>query len=146
MNTKQFVKIILSVSAAVYFYTMVDIMIWQRIFETHKLWNLGIPAYHNGWVYMLAGLIVSGIALLSPDIRAQSAYLISLLILSKSGIEDILYYWLDRRPIPYELPWLSDSWFIIHPVTNYHLILSSAIWIAVVIIIDIILLRNKPWK
>jgi len=52
--------------------------------------------------------------------------------LAYSGLADVLYYVLDRRPVPAVLPWL-DSFHplvLFHPATAGGLVISSALWAA----------------
>jgi hypothetical protein len=123
---------------AIFFYTKIDILIWQRIFEVHKLTRLGIGMYHWGWLQSLFGFMALGILVCYPDWRRMVTFPISLAILAFSGSEDILYYWLDGKNIPPELPWLNANPLIIKPVTVDHLLISAASWILLVIGLDIL--------
>ena len=60
----------------------------------------------------------------------------ALYTLAFGGVEDILYYWLDGRPLPAALPWLDRSRLIfVRPlsgdVTNLEVLASAAFWVAV---------------
>jgi hypothetical protein len=51
------------------------------------------------------------------------------------GVEDVLYYWLDARPLPAILPWLDRSRLIlVRPsdgdVTSVEVLASAAFWVA----------------
>ncbi len=39
-----------ALALAIFFYTKMDILIWQRIFEEHKLIGLGVGVYQWGWL------------------------------------------------------------------------------------------------
>jgi hypothetical protein len=126
-------------SIAIYFFTWVDILIWQRIFEANQLWDLGSDAYHTGWTYALFGFMALGVLFFYPNFRRMVTFPLSLAILAFSGMEDILYYWLDGRTIPDTLSWLNTNPLIfLKPVTNTHLIISAVFWLGVVIILEIV--------
>ncbi len=123
-------KAALAVIIALFSYTMLDIMIWQRIFETHNL-SVFASLYHPGWIIMLGSELTIGLLLLFPNWRAMLFHTTALVALGLCGLEDILYYWLDGRPIPYWLPWLdSNPLILLKPVNSTHLLISSAIWVA----------------
>jgi hypothetical protein len=126
----------LALAVALFFYTKMDILIWQRIFEEHKLIGLGIGIYHWGWFQSLLGFMALGILACYPDRRRMVTFPLSLAILAFSGLEDVLYYWLDGKTIPAELPWLNSNPLIFKPVTVNHLILSAVFWLLIVIGLD----------
>lgn len=127
-------KVGLAVLVAFFSYTLVDIMIWQRIFETHRLERLAF-LYHSGWYVMLAGELALGALLLFPKWREMLFYVVGLLSLSMCGLEDILYYWLVGRTIPPELPWLNaNPWIFVKPVTSTGLIISASTWVVFLVI------------
>jgi hypothetical protein len=122
---------------AIFFYTKMDILIWQRIFEEHKLIGLGIGMYHWGWFQSLLGFMTLGILICYPNRRRMITFPFSLGILAFSGLEDILYYWLDGKNIPAELPWLSSNPLLLKPVTFDHLLISAGFWLLFVIGLDL---------
>ncbi len=117
-----------AVVVALLSYTLVDIMIWQRIFEKNELYVYS-SLYHPGWTAMLVGNMVLGALLLLPNWRAVLFYLAALYSLATCGLEDVLYYWLDSRMIPYRLPWLDAAPLVLFkPVTASKLVMSAGIW------------------
>jgi hypothetical protein len=70
---------------------------------------------------------------------------LSLAILAFSGLEDILYYWLDGNALPTVLPWLNSNPLLLKPVTVNHILISAAFWIVFVIVLDVVgeLLEKK---
>jgi hypothetical protein len=135
------IKYPLAVIAAIWFYTKIDILIWQRIFENHSLYEYGIGVYHWGWLQSLLGYMIVGAILFAPNWREVIGYPITLAVLAYSGLEDVLYYWLDGREIPATLPWLDKNPLILHPITNTNLVLSAAFWVFVLIIIHLAVAR-----
>lgn len=127
----------LALAVAIFFYTKMDILIWQRIFEANALWDLGVGSYHAGWTYALFGLMALGAVLFYPHLRRMVMFPLSLFILAFSGLEDMLYYWLDGRAIPAVLPWLNSNPLIFQPVTRTHLILSAVLWLWAVVLLEI---------
>ena len=115
-----------------------DILIWQRIFETHDLIDLGIGKYHWGWVTALFGLIILGVLICYPHLRRMITFPLSLAALAFSGIEDILYYWLDQKAIPSRLPWLDSNPLLLKPVTVERLLLSAVFWLVIVLLVDLL--------
>jgi hypothetical protein len=131
-------KFWLALGVAIFFYAKTDILIWQRIFEANGLYELGIGTYHWGWFHSLIGFMALGMLVCYPSIRRMILFPISLAILAFSGLEDILYYWLDSKPIPGLLPWLNENPLIIKPVTNLTLLASAAFWVVVVVCLYIV--------
>jgi hypothetical protein len=126
----------LALAVSLFFYAKMDILIWQRIFETHRLFELGIGVYHWGWAQSLFGFMILGTMACYPCLRRMITFPLSLAILAFSGLEDILYYWLDGKPLPAALPWLDTNPLILRPVTVDRLLLSAAFWIVFVIVLD----------
>lgn len=126
-----------ALAIAIYFYTKMDILIWGRIFEKLKLTNLGIGVYHWGWLQSLFGFMILGILVCYPNRRRMITFPLSLAILAFSGLEDVLYYWLDGKIIPAELPWLNPNPLILKPVTFSNLLLSTLFWLLFVISLDV---------
>ena len=127
-----------ALAVAIFFYTKIDILIWQRIFEEHKLTSLGIGMYHWGWLQSLFGFMTLGILICYPNRRRMVTFPLSLAILAFSGLEDVLYYWLDGKNIPAALPWLNSNPLILKPVTVNHLLISAVFWLLFVIGLDIL--------
>jgi hypothetical protein len=125
-----------AIFVSVFFYAKVDILIWQRIFETNELWDLGIGVYHKGWLQVLFGFMILGTLLFYPSLRRMITFPLSVAILAFSGAEDILYYWLDGRAIPAELPWLNSNPLILKPVTDERLLISAGFWLLVIVAIE----------
>jgi hypothetical protein len=116
---------------ALVFYTATDILVWQRIFESNQLIEYA-GSYHLGWFISLAGYAVVGVAIMSDRWKDCLFFLTALLIGAYSGLEDILYYVLDRRPMPEALPWLSGN-PLIFAVSREGVIASVAFWLIVLI-------------
>src|SRR5215469_11953857 len=87
-------------------YALVDILIWQRIFEASGLYRFD-HEYHAGYLALLGGMVVLGMVLLLPHGLWALWYGLAFLTLAFSGLEDALYYVLDGRSIPASLPWLE---------------------------------------
>jgi hypothetical protein len=101
-------KPILTALTALLFYTITDIIIWQRIFETNNMARYA-STYHTGWFMSLAGYAVIGVMLMWGEWKNCVYYLSVLFVGAFSGLEDMLYYLLDRKPIPASLPWLENN-------------------------------------
>lgn len=108
-------------------YTLVDIHIWQRIFESNEAWSFA-DQYHFGWKIMFWGTFFLVNFLLFPDLRACLLFSVTFVITSNNGTEDLFYYWLDGRSVPAYLHWLEDStWITFHPTTNTNLYINFII-------------------
>jgi hypothetical protein len=127
----------LALAVAIFFYAKMDILIWQRIFETHRLFELGDGVYHWGWLQSLFGFMILGVLLCYPSLRRMITFPLSLAILAFSGLEDILYYWLDGKSLPPSLPWLSSNPLLLKPVTFDRLVLSALFWILFTMALDV---------
>ena len=120
---------ILAAVVALLFYTIADILIWQRIFEANQLSEYA-DTYHSGWFLSLAGYATMGVILMWGNWKDCIFFLISLFIGAFSGLEDVLYYVLDRKPIPESLPWLSSN-PMIYQDSRIGVILSILFWLGV---------------
>ena len=67
----------LALLIAVFFYTKIDILIWQRIFEENQLTGLGIGVYQWGWLQSLFGFMTLGILVCYPDWRRMVTFPVS---------------------------------------------------------------------
>ncbi|HSR26527.1 MAG TPA: hypothetical protein VLW53_23445, partial [Candidatus Eisenbacteria bacterium] len=111
------------------FYALVDILLWQRIFEASGLYRYD-HQYHAGYVVVLGGMIAVGMVLLARHGLWALWYGLAFATLAFSGLEDALYYVLDGQPIPASLPWLdADPLIPFRPVTGGVLLESSALWL-----------------
>lgn len=138
------VRPILAVTLALLFYTVTDILVWQRIFEHNRLVEYA-DMYHTGWFVSLAGYATIGLILLWGRWKDCVYYLVSLGIGAFSGLEDVLYYVLDGKPLPASLPWL-DSNPMIASVSRSGLLASVTFWLLLLILFYIALywLKRKP--
>ena len=130
---------ILTALIALFFYTLTDIIIWQRIFEANNMSEYA-DIYHRGWFMSLAGYAIIGVLLLWGDWKDCLYYLLVLLIGAFSGLEDMLYYLLDRKPIPESLPWLVNN-PMIYESSRIGLIGSVFFWMAALVLFYFILYR-----
>lgn len=123
-------KVAAALIAGLVFYALSDILLWQRIFEAHSMFDFDAQ-YQSGHVTTLVALIATGMILLY-DARLWAVwYGLAFYTLTFSGLEDVLYYWFDGRALPATLPWLDrNPLLLVHPVTATSVILSSAIWVA----------------
>ena len=55
-----------------------------------------------------------------------------------SGLEDILYYILDGKPMPDMLPWLDGNPMILH-VSRAGVIGSVSLWLTVLVVLYLVL-------
>jgi hypothetical protein len=126
-----------AIAISLFFYARTDILIWQRIFEKNGLHDLGVGIYHWGWFQSLFGFMALGFLLFYPNKRRMVTFPLTLGLLAFSGLEDILYYWLDGKALPPRLPWLDANPLILQPVTAERLVLSAGLWLLLVIALDV---------
>lgn len=126
---------------AVFFYTITDILVWQRIFETNQMIEYA-HMYHRGWFVSLSGYAILGILLMWGVWKDCLYFLITLSVSAFSGLEDVLYYVLDRKPIPHDLPWLEHN-PLIFETTRTGVIGSALFWIACLVILHVVLYRRN---
>ena len=119
---------IIAATIAILFYTITDILIWQRIFEANQMIHFA-DVYHMGWFTSLAGYALLGAILLWGAWKDCFYFLIALFVGAFSGLEDVLYYLLDGKPIPEALPWLANNPMIYHS-SRFGLIFSVLFWFA----------------
>jgi hypothetical protein len=138
------IRPLLAVTLALVFYSVTDILVWQRIFEGHQLVEYA-DMYHTGWFVSLAGYATIGLILLWGQWKDCLYYLVALAIGAFSGLEDVLYYVLDRRSLPASLPWLGSN-PLIGSVSRTGLLTSVVFWLAVLVLLYIALywIDRKP--
>jgi len=132
---------VLAAAMALTFYTCVDILIWQRIFEANQMVEYA-TIYHTGWFVSLAGYAMIGVILMWGDWKDCAYYLISLFVGAFSGLEDVLYYILDRKPMPDSLPWLESNPMIYH-ASRTGVIWSMCFWLGALVALYIVLYQRK---
>lgn len=131
--TQMRIRVATALGAALFFYALSDVLLWQRIFEQHDLFQFDMQ-YQSGHVATMVGIIAVGMILLA-DTRWWALWFgAACYTLSFSGLEDTLYYWIQLKPIPEQLPWLdtyhSPLLLFNEHVTRTSLLESSAIWLA----------------
>jgi hypothetical protein len=138
---------VLAAALALTFYTFADILIWQRIFETNQMVQYA-SIYHTGWFVSLAGYAILGVVLMWGTWRDILYFLISLFVGAFSGLEDVLYYVLDGKPMPDTLPWLEGNPMILH-VSRAGVIGSVLFWLLALVLLYLVLyqwLNQRPEK
>jgi len=118
---------IIATVVAMLFYTTTDILIWQRIFETNQMIEHA-DMYHTGWFVSLAGYAMIGLILMWGAWKDCVYYVLSLTVCAFSGLEDVLYYLMDGKPIPESLPWLDPN-PMIYDTSRIGLVVSVVFWI-----------------
>ena len=124
---------VITALTALLFYTIADILVWQRIFEANNMVEHA-DTYHIGWFVSLAGYATIGLLLMWGEWKDCFFFLISLFVGAFSGLEDVLYYLLDRKPMPESLPWLDGNPMIYH-VSREGVILSVLFWLTGLVIL-----------
>ena len=110
-------------------FALQDVMLWARIFEADQLWQY-IGIYHQGWMVMLMAMALLPMFWLWPRWQQGLLHAAMLLSLAFGGLEDVLYYVLQAKPIPEGLPWLDAHPLILFsPVTYHNLIGSVVLWL-----------------
>jgi hypothetical protein len=122
---------------ALLFYTITDILIWQRVFEANDLVEYA-DIYHTGWFMTLGGYALMGILLMWGAWKDCVYFITSLFVGAFSGLEDVLYYVLDGKPMPASLPWLSGNPMILE-VSSAGVVGSVLLWLTVLIILYVVL-------
>jgi hypothetical protein len=126
-------RIVIATVIALIFYTITDILIWQRIFEANNMVGYA-DLYHIGWFVTLTGYAVMGTILLWGSWKDCLYFVTSLFVAAFSGLEDVLYYLLDRKPMPEALPWLDSNPMIYH-ATREGVIISVIFWLSALVIL-----------
>ena len=131
---------------AILFYTITDILVWQRVFETNQLVKYA-NSYHTGWFMSLAGYATIGIILMWDAWKECLYFVLALFVGAFSGLEDVLYYVLDKRPMPESLPWLKDN-PMIYASSRTGVITSVLFWLGSLVILYIVLFswQNRPLR
>jgi hypothetical protein len=133
---------ILATLIALLFYTLTDILVWQRIFEAHNMVEFA-GTYHAGWFVSLAGYASMGVLLMWGRWKDCLYFVVSLLVTAFSGLEDILYYVLDRKPMPASLPWLDSNPLLLYGSSRLGVIGSVIFWLGALAVLYVLLYR---WK
>jgi hypothetical protein len=132
---------ILTALIALLFYAGTDILIWQRVFEANHMVEYA-GTYHTGWFMSLAGYATIGLLLMWGAWKDCLYFLTSLFVGAFSGLEDLLYYILDRKPIPESLPWLANN-PMIHHSSRAGLIESALFWLIALAAFYVLLYHRK---
>src|SRR5258708_7598841 len=123
------VRVAVALAAGLFFYALSDVLLWQRIFEQHDLFQFD-RQYQSGHVATLVGFIAIGMVLLIDAGWWSLWYAAAFYTLTFSGLEDVLYYWLDGRAIPASCPWLNtDPLILFKPAGGWTLALSAGLWL-----------------
>ncbi len=128
---------VIAAALALTFYTFADILIWQRIFETNQMVQYA-SIYHTGWFVSLAGYAILGVVLMWGEWKDVVYFLTSLFVGAFSGLEDVLYYILDGKPMPDVLPWLEGNPMILH-VSRAGVIGSVLFWLLTLVLLYFVL-------
>lgn len=128
---------ILAAALALFFYTLADILIWQRIFEANHMVRYA-NIYHTGWFVSLAGYATLGVVLMWGTWKDCIYFLISLFVGAFCGLEDVLYYLMDRKPMPETLPWLAGNPMIYH-ASRAGVIWSVVFWMLALVFLYVVL-------
>ena len=128
---------LLAAVIALFFYSVTDILVWQRIFEANRLIGFA-DAYHTGWLVSLGGYATVGVILMSGHWKDCLYFVAALCVGAFSGLEDVLYYVLDGKPIPASLPWLSGN-PLIYASSRTGLISSAAFWLFALLALYVVL-------
>lgn len=126
-------RTVIATLIALFFYTITDILIWQRIFEANNMVGYA-NLYHTGWFVTLAGYAIMGTILLWGSWKDCLYFVTSLFVAAFSGLEDVLYYLLDHKPMPEALPWLDTNPMIYH-ATREGVIVSVIFWLSALVIL-----------
>lgn len=140
---KQYRPVIAAIIALL-FYTVTDILVWQRIFEANQMIQHA-NTYHTGWFVSLAGYAAIGVILLWDKWKDCLYFVAALFIGAFCGLEDVLYYLLDRKPIPASLPWLSNN-PMIYQDSRAGLVYSVMFWIVVLVVLYFLLYKWKGFR
>ncbi len=135
---------VLAAALALLFYTFADILIWQRIFETNQMVQYA-SIYHTGWFVSLGGYAILGVVLMWGEWKDVIYFLISLFVGAFSGLEDVLYYILDGKPMPDVLPWLEGNPMILH-VSRAGVIGSVLFWLLALVLLYLVLYQWRTKK
>ena len=128
---------VIAAAIALLFYALTDILIWQRIFEANEMVKYA-DIYHAGWFASLAGYALMGTALLWGSWKDCLYFIAALFVGAFSGLEDMLYYILDRKMIPATLPWLSGNPMIFGG-SRLEVIGSALFWLTILVIFYVVL-------
>ncbi len=134
-------KPLIAAAFALLFYTGTDILIWQRIFEADQMIGYA-NKYHTGWLFSLFGYATIGILLMWGVWKDCVYFLTALFISAFSGLEDVLYYVLDQKPMPHSLPWLNSNPMIFDS-SRIGVIGSALFWVSGLAILYAILYLRK---
>lgn len=137
-------RALIAAVAGLLFYSVTDILVWQRIFEANQMVGYA-NSYHIGWLVSLLGYAAIGVIVMSDHWKDCLYFLTALFIGAFCGLEDILYYVLDGKPIPASLPWLHSN-PLIYQSTRLGLISSVLFWLTAlgVLFLALHLLRRWP--
>lgn len=135
---------IITALIALLFYTVTDILIWQRIFEANQMTQYA-NTYHTGWFVTLAGYALMGLVFMWDSWKECVYFLTALFVGAFSGLEDVLYYALDGKPMPPYLPWLDPN-PLVFDTTRAGVLISVLFWLSTLVILYVILFVLRKEK
>jgi hypothetical protein len=117
------------VASVIVLWSIQDILVWQRLFEARSLWQFQ-DAYQFWHQAFLVLLFAAGATQLRGRWIVYAAA--ATWTFANSGLADVLYYWLDFKLIPRNLPWLDSlhPLVLFHPATSASVLASAAAWLA----------------
>jgi hypothetical protein len=132
---------IITAVIALLFYTVTDILVWQRIFEANQMTHYA-NTYHTGWFVTLAGYALMGLVFMWGSWKECIYFLAALFIGAFSGLEDVLYYVLDGKHMPLYLPWLDRN-PLIFDITREGVLISVSFWLVALVILYVVLFDGR---
>lgn len=132
---------IVTAAIAILFYTVTDILVWQRIFEANQMTHYA-NTYHTGWFVTLAGYALMGLIFMWGSWKECMYFLAALFIGAFSGLEDVLYYVLDGKHMPLYLPWLDRN-PLIFDTTREGVLISMSFWLVALVILYVVLFVSR---
>ena len=129
---------VIAAAMALLFYTIADILIWQRISSRLTKWFNMLPSIILAGLFLWQAYAIMGVILMWDAWKDCLYFLTSLFVGAFSGLEDILYYLLDGKPMPHTLPWLEGNPMIYH-VSRVGVIGSVSFWMMALAILYILL-------
>ncbi len=136
-------RALIAALAGLLFYSVTDILVWQRIFEANQMVGYA-NSYHVGWLVSLVGYAAIGVILMSDHWKDCLYFVTALFVGAFCGLEDILYYVLDGKPVPASLPWLDGN-PLIYQSTRLGVISSVVFWLALLAVLYVGLHLWRRW-
>jgi hypothetical protein len=108
-------RVVLAAACVLVIFSYADIVLWGRLIHGRPWLPVFDGAYHDGMRVLLAMAMLAGVLLVWDRLAEAAFFALTIWVFYRAGLCDLLYFWLDAKPIPDWLTWGCDDghWCIV---------------------------------